>query len=103
MQMMFAGLGCAAVILASTIPALAADKSADARFKEIYTREWTWREAQFAGEDDEDSHKPVADHLPKLDPATQQARLDYWTNVLHEVEAIPESQLSPAAQIDYEV
>jgi uncharacterized protein (DUF885 family) len=104
MHMLFAGLGCAAVILVSAIPAAAAEQSADARFKAIYTREWTWREAQFAGEDDEDSHtKPVKDHLPKLDPATQAMRQAYWENVLKEVEAIPEDKLSPQSRVDYEV
>jgi uncharacterized protein (DUF885 family) len=103
MHMLFAGLGCAAVILASAIPAAATEQSADARFKAIYTREWTWREAQFAGEDDEGTHKPVKDHLPKLDPATQAMRQAYWENVLKEVEAIPEDKLSPQSRIDYEV
>jgi uncharacterized protein (DUF885 family) len=104
MHMLFAGLGCAAVILASAVPAAAVEQSADARFKAIYTREWAWREAQFAGEDDEDTHnKPVKDHLPKLDPATQAMRQAYWENVLKEVEAIPEDKLSPQSQIDYEV
>src|ERR1700733_7298231 len=103
MHMMLAGFGIAAVILSAVVPVQAAEKSADAHFKALYTREWTWREEQFAGEDDEDSRKPLVDHLPKIDPATQAARLAYWTAVMKELDAIPESQLSAENQIDYEV
>src|ERR1700691_631884 len=52
---------------------------ADAELKAIYTAEWTWREAQFP--DDEDSQKPIADHLPDVGPAAQDARLKYWLDV----------------------
>jgi hypothetical protein len=52
---------------------------ADAELKAIYTAEWTWREAQFP--DDEDSQKPIADHLPDVGPAAQEARLKYWLDV----------------------
>ncbi len=103
MDMLIAGLGCAAVILAALAPAQAAEQSADARFKALYTREWTWREQQFAGADEEDNHKPLIDHLPKVDAATQEAQLQYWTGVMHELDTIPEAQLSPDMQIDYEV
>src|SRR5271156_370657 len=44
MHMMLAGFGVAAMILAAVVPAQAADQSADARFKALYTREWAWRE-----------------------------------------------------------
>ena len=40
---------------------------ANSRFEALYTTEWKWREEQFA--DDEDSQKPISDHLPKVDPA----------------------------------
>ena len=35
--------------------------------------------------------------------AAESARLDYWTEVLKEVDAIPRDQLSPEVQIDYDV
>jgi uncharacterized protein (DUF885 family) len=103
MHMMLAGFGVAAVILSAVVPAQATDKSADARFKALTTREWAWREEQSAGEDDEDGRKPLADHLPKIDAATQQTRLKYWTAVMKELDAIPESKLSAENQINYEV
>lgn len=100
MQLLLAGLCCAA-LAGAALPAQAA--SSDAKFKAIYTREWAWREQQFAGEDDEDSRKPLADHLPKLDAATQTMRLHYWQEVMRELDAIPPASLSRDAQLDYAV
>jgi uncharacterized protein (DUF885 family) len=100
----FAGmtLGFMALIMAAK-GAYAADNAADARFKKITTQEWAWREEQYAGRDEDDTHRPVADHLPKMDSATEAARLAHWTEVLKEVDAIPRAQLSPQVQIDYDV
>jgi len=79
----------------------AKQQEADARLRSIYTTEWKWREEQFA--DDEDSQKPISDHLPKVDPASQQARLRYWEDVLHKLDAIPRADLSPREQLNYAV
>ena len=77
-------------------------READARLQAIYTAEWKWREDQFA--DDEDSpEKPVSDHLPKVDPAAQEARLRYWEDVLRKLEAIARAELSPHEQLNYAV
>jgi uncharacterized protein (DUF885 family) len=96
-------LGCATILIAMTLltPTHAAEPSADAKFKAIYTREWKWREDQFA--DDEDSQRGIIDHLPKVDAASQEARLAYWKNVMREIDAIPRAKLSPDAQTDYDV
>jgi uncharacterized protein (DUF885 family) len=92
---MVAGLG--------TLPSLAAQApSADLRFKALYTREWAWRKAEFPDVDDSPT-KPVVDHLPKVDEASQKARLDYWTGVMKELNAIPRAALSAGAQVDYDV
>jgi hypothetical protein len=53
------------------IPCLAKAQSADERLRAIYTKEWKWRLEQFPGL--EGVAKPVADRLPKVDPATQDA------------------------------
>ena len=47
--------------------------------------------------------KPVADHLPKVDPAAQETRLHYWQDVLHKLDGVPRAQLSPEEQINYDV
>ena len=85
--------GCAAMVLVmAAVPAAAAAKtaSADARFKALYTKEWKWREKQFAN--GEDNVKEIVDHLPKVDAATQDTRLRYWEDTLKQLDAIPRGQ-----------
>jgi uncharacterized protein (DUF885 family) len=74
---------------------------ADARFAAIYTAEWEWREQQLP--DNEDTRRPIQDHLPKTDPATQALRLRMWQEVLRKLDAIPKSELSPAEQLNYAI
>jgi uncharacterized protein (DUF885 family) len=76
-------------------------EDANARFQALYTAEWKWRDEQFA--DDEDSQRPIANHLPKVDPPAQDVRLKYWENVLTQLDAIPRAQLSPEQQVNYDV
>ena len=77
-------------------------QSADERLKAIYSTEWAWRQQQFA--DDEDSpQKPVADHLPRVDPAAQEARLKYWEDVQHRLDGIPRAELSPKERINFDI
>jgi len=96
----FAPLVAVAVLV--LMPAAeAAQQSADTRFRALYTAEWKWRVEQFA--DDEDSQKPVVDHLPKVDPATQAVRLAYWQKAMAELNTIPRGKLSPAEQENYDV
>ncbi|MEO7064903.1 MAG: DUF885 family protein [Dokdonella sp.] len=82
-------------------PALAADASQ--RFHDLYTREWQWRQQQFAGADDEDSQGHPADHLPKVDAATQALRTRYWTEVLQQLDEIPASALKGEDPVNYAV
>jgi len=91
----------AAAVLALMSAAEAAQQPADARFRALYTAEWAWRVEQFA--DDEDSQKPIIDHLPKVDPAAQAARLAYWQKVMTELNTIPRDKLSPAEQENYDI
>ena len=74
---------------------------ADARLQAIYTAEWQWRMEQFL--DNEDSQKPIQDHLPKVDPASQAMRLRRWRNVLGKLDAIPRAELSAAEQLNYDI
>jgi len=76
-------------------------ESADSRLKAIYTAEWTWREDQFP--DDEDAQKPIQDHLPKVDPGTQNMRLAKWQDTLAQLDALPHADLSPAEQLNFAV
>src|SRR5205085_1592931 len=76
-------------------------QGADERLLRIYTEEWIWRLEQFPGL--EGVEKPVADRLPKVDAATQETRLRYWQDVLHNLDDVPRAQLSPEEQINYDV
>ena len=75
--------------------------SADERLRAVYKAEWQWRDEQLAA--NEDSQKPVVDHLPKVDPASQGMRLKYWQDVLAQLDEIPRAQLSAAEQLNYDV
>jgi uncharacterized protein (DUF885 family) len=87
----------AAVSLASC----STEETADSRFAAIYTAEWTWRQEQFP--DNEDSQKPIQDHLPKVDPDSQQVRLKRWQDTLAKLDSIRREELSPAERVNYDV
>jgi len=99
------GAGIMAMAAASTITmataGLAADSSEDARFKTIYSAEWTWREHQQA--DDEDSGDRISAHLPDVGPAAQAARLDMWSDVMATLVTIDATKLSPENRINLQV
>ena len=63
-------LGAAGSAPAAPAPKAAAHapSGADTRFKALYEKEWTWREAEFPGSSGGDA--PIADHLPRVDPAS---------------------------------
>jgi uncharacterized protein (DUF885 family) len=94
--------GLLALCMAVVTPTLAA-VDASQQFRQLYTREWQWRQDQFAGADDEDSQGKATDHLPKVDAATQAMREQYWSDVLRQLQAIPENQLSAEDQVNEQV
>ena len=94
------GIFLGAAALSCTL-AFAGTQSADERLRSIYTEEWKWRLEQFPGL--EGPTKPVADHLPKEDAATQEMRLRHWEDVLHQLDAIPRGELSAEEQVNYDV
>jgi uncharacterized protein (DUF885 family) len=109
-------VACAALALAlCAAPALSASKtatpavtgagSADARFKAIYSTEWTWREAQFGRIDEAGGagEGAMPNHLPAIDAKAQAARLAYWNDVLKKLDAIKLEALSPDEQVNYQV
>lgn len=73
--------------------------SADARLRSLYTAEWDWRQKEF-GRLKGTGSDSLADHLPRVDAATQQAQLAYWTGILSELDKIPLAELSPEEQIN---
>ncbi|SDF55443.1 DUF885 family protein [Dyella sp. 333MFSha] len=96
-----ARLACLLGIVTFAAPVLADD--ATQRFHEIASREYAWRQAQFAGADDEDGPARPADRLPKVDAATQAAREAYWTKVVEQLQAIDPAQLKGEDPVNYAV
>jgi uncharacterized protein (DUF885 family) len=100
MSKLIARLGTLACLGIVSVAAAANDDAAR-RFHTLSTQEWTWRQAQFAGADDEDTQALPADHLPRVDAATQAARERYWSEVLKQLDAIPADALHGDDQVSY--
>lgn len=75
--------------------------NADSKLRALYTAEWEWRLKEMPGEADEESRG--AEHLPRVDAETQNARLEYWANVLADLDRIPLADLSPEEKINAQV
>jgi uncharacterized protein (DUF885 family) len=88
-------------LLAALLGGCARQHSADARLQEIYNSEWKWRTDQQP--DNEDSTKPIADHLPRVDAATQEMRLKYWEDVQRRLNGIERARLSAKEQVNYDI
>jgi uncharacterized protein (DUF885 family) len=91
----------AAVLMCLAAPAAARPTNADAQFTALTTREWAWRMKEFA--QDPRASAPVEDHLPKVDPKSEAARLAHWRKVMKDLEAIAYAQLSPKNRVNYDV
>ena len=87
-----AGSGCAR---------RSASDAEDARLQAIYNGEWKWRTDQQP--DDEDATRPIAEHLPRVDPQTQQMRLKYWEDVAARLDVIKRTRLSAKEQVNYDI
>ena len=81
-----------------SMPAMA-QQSADARFKQIYTKEWAWRTGQ-AGVSASGEAQPNNGRLDQVDARRQQERLAYWQQVMNQLDAIDAKQLSPSEQVN---
>jgi uncharacterized protein (DUF885 family) len=91
----------ATLLTGGCAPGTGQQQSADDRFRAIYEAEWRWRKEQWPG--GEDRTEPIADHLPKEDPATQQKRRDTWEETLRKVNSISRAELSAEQQVNYDI
>ena len=73
-----------------------APSSADARLRSLYTEEWNWRQQELG-------RGAAGDRFPRVDAASQQARLTYWTRTLATLDTIPFDQLSPEEKINAQI
>jgi len=87
----------AALVLAAWLPAHAVKSAPDNHFKVLYSQDWSWREAQHLEEDEDQvaALKRISPQLPKVDAATQQARLAHWQGVMKQLDAIQLNTLRP--------
>lgn len=69
----------------------------------LYTEEWNWRRQELERTGDQPGEGGVADRLPRVDAASQQARLTYWTRALATLDSIPYGELSPEEQVNAQV
>jgi uncharacterized protein (DUF885 family) len=92
------------LVLAALLSASSAwaDQPTDARFRQIYQQEWAWRTGQ-AGISASGESQPNNGRLDDVDAASQQQRLDYWQDVLRQLDGIDVAQLSPADRVNYAV
>ena len=79
-----------------------AQQSADARFKQLYEKEWAWRSGQ-AGVSASGEAQPNNGRLDQVDAVRQQERLDDWRKVMTQLDAIDPKALTPTAQVNYAI
>ena len=89
-----------ATLIAGTGHAQPAPQSADARLKALYEAEWAWRQKEFARREGDGPDDASADHLMRVDAASQAARLKYWEEKRAELDRIPLDQLSHEERIN---
>jgi uncharacterized protein (DUF885 family) len=78
----------------SSVASAQAPTAADARLRALYTAEWTWRQQELAR---------GGDRFPRVDAASQQARLDYWTRTLAALDSIPLAELSAEEKVNAQI
>src|SRR3984885_16334604 len=95
----------AALLLAAGLPAHAVKSAPDNHFKVLYSKDWSWREAQHLEEDEDQvaALKRISPQLPKIDAATQQARLAHWQGVMKQLDTIQLNSLPPEDRTNYSI
>jgi uncharacterized protein (DUF885 family) len=102
---LWCAFGYSALIAAACLPGNAVKSAPDNRFKVLYTQEWSWRDAQRLDEDEDQTaaHKEIRSQLPRVDAATQQARLAHWNKVMKQLDGIRPDSLRPAERTNYSI
>ena len=92
-----------AAVLLSTSGAALARTGGETLLRKLYTDEWLWRQKEFAQTSDDDPWSGSADHLPRVDAATQRAHLAYWSHVLDRLKTIDPATLPAEAAVNHAV
>jgi uncharacterized protein (DUF885 family) len=94
---------CSVLVLATSAETQRDTSSADARLRALYTEEWNWRRQEMARSSDQPGEAGASDHFPRVDAASQQARLAYWARTLATLDSIPLDELSPEEKVNEQV
>lgn len=95
-------LGIASPVLAQEAPppTLAAPaNAAETALRDLYTREWEWRQAEFVREK-VDERWQSSGRMPSVTPEAWARRADYWKRTLAALDAIPLDQLGREERIN---
>jgi uncharacterized protein (DUF885 family) len=95
-------MAVACVLSIMTSGPASAESIADANFNAIYTQEWKWRLAQHIEDDDNDRER-ISPDLPHVDAQTQAGRLEYWKNVMKQLDDVVPAALSAPERLNYAV
>ncbi|MFZ6816536.1 DUF885 domain-containing protein [Undibacterium sp. Rencai35W] len=90
------------IILLSTAQCYAESDTASNRFKDIYIKEWAWRQTE-TGEVDEETEQKVSASLPRVGYLVQESKRRYWTGVVDQLNKINTAELSASEQVDFAV
>jgi uncharacterized protein (DUF885 family) len=91
---------CALVLFSTAAGTQRVASSADERLRALYTEEWNWRRKELGRDADQQAD---AAHLPRVDAASQQARLAYWTRTLAALDGVPFDRLSPEEKVNTQI
>ena len=73
---------------------------ASSSLRDVCAAEWAWRRQEIP--DNEDTTRPVASYLPRVDRESQENRLRYWEDILGRIDRISRDELSCAERINYD-
>ena len=103
-RVLIAALLVSAMVLAGpaqAAPAKAAVQgSADARLKALYNGYASWDAKESGYFEDQRGESKPSDYLPRVDPASNERRAAHLQQLLTQLNAIPEAQLSPAERVN---
>ncbi len=94
---------CAFVLVPAAVWSQPGTASADARLRALYTEEWAWRQRDQARRGDQPGEAGASDRLPRVDAASQEARLAHWTQAIETLNGIPIDDLSPEEKVNAQV
>jgi uncharacterized protein (DUF885 family) len=103
MTLMYVRTISLALLLAASAASAQSTNEADERLRSLYNAEWDWRQREMAREPGQVGRGAGADHLPRVDAASQQKRLEYWRKALADLDEIPLAQLSPEEKLNAQI